>query len=77
MNLLEQYKARLSVSESVHKASHEGVGMDNNKKLVVARVLDNTSRFMNEAFDSSNATQRSDLGTFKKFCLNLTTVALN
>lgn len=32
--------------------------------------------FMNEAFNQSVGTQRSDLGLFKKFTLNLTTVAL-
>ena len=33
-------------------------------------------KFLNEAFSSSMGTQRSDMGEFKKFCLNLTTVAL-
>jgi len=33
-------------------------------------------KFMNEAFDNSVGTQRSDMGLFKKFSLNLTTVAL-
>jgi len=32
--------------------------------------------FMNEAFDNSVGTQKSDMGMFKKFTLNLTTVAL-
>ncbi len=31
---------------------------------------------MNEAFDNSIGTQRSDMGLFKKFTLNLTTVAV-
>lgn len=31
---------------------------------------------MNEAFDSSMATQRSDLGAYKKFCLDLTNTVL-
>lgn len=31
---------------------------------------------MNEAFDQSVGTQRTDMGMFKKFALNLTTVAL-
>ena len=45
-------------------------------KLVVAKVLENTNRFLNEAFENSVGTQRSDMGAFKKFALNLTTVAL-
>lgn len=32
--------------------------------------------FLNEAFEQSVGTQRSDMGLFKKFCLNLTTIAL-
>lgn len=32
--------------------------------------------FMNEAFDSSAATNRSALGNYKKFCLNVSTTAL-
>lgn len=32
--------------------------------------------FMNEAFENSVGTQRADLGAYKKFALNLTTVAL-
>lgn len=32
--------------------------------------------FLNEAFDNSVGTQRSDMGLFRKFALNLTTVAV-
>lgn len=75
-SLVEAYKNRIAISESVYARDHNGEKMGNNKKMVVAKCLDNISRFMNEAFDSSTGTQRSDLGLFKKFCLNLTTVAL-
>ena len=74
--LLESYKNRLAISESVHQKSHNGAKMSAGKKLMIASVLNNTSRFINEAFDSSAATQRSVLGDFKKFCLNVSTVAL-
>ena len=76
MNLLESYKNRLAISESVHQRSHNGAKMSAGKKLMIASVLNNTSKFMNEAFDNSAATQRSALGDFKKFCLNVSTVAL-
>ena len=69
MNLLEQYKGRLSVTESVYSRTHNGEKMDNHKKLVIAKVLDNTSKFLSEAFDAASGTQRSDLGLYKKFCL--------
>ncbi len=76
MTLLESYKNRLAISESVHQKSHNGAKMSAGKKLMIASVLNNTSKFMNEAFDSSAAMQRSALGDFKKFCLNVSTVAL-
>lgn len=75
-NLLEAYKNRLSISESVHQKTHNGAKMSSQKKLMIASVLNNTSRFMNEAFNDSAATQRSALGEYKKFCLNVSTVAL-
>lgn len=75
-NLLEAYKNRLAISESVYGKAHMGEKMDSNKKLAVAKCLENTNSFLNEAFDSAAATQRSDMGLWKKFCLNLTTVAL-
>ena len=74
--LLESYKNRLSISESVHQKSHNGARMSANKKLLIASVLNNTSKFINEAFDNSAATQRSALGDYKRFCLNVSTVAL-
>ena len=61
-NLVEAYKNRLAISESVYSRDHNGEKMGNNKKMVVAKCLDNISRFMNEAFDSSTGTQRSDMG---------------
>jgi hypothetical protein len=75
-SLLETYSKRLQVSESVFSKAHGGETLDNHRKMAVAMVLNNTNRFMNEAFASSVGTQRADLGEFKKFTLNLTTVAL-
>lgn len=76
MTLFEAYKNRLAISESVYAKSHDGEKMDNNRKLVTAKCLENLNRFMNEAFENSVGTQRTDMGMFKKFALNLTTVAL-
>ena len=75
-NLLEAYKDRLAVSEKVYAKAHMGESMSNAKKLATAKCLENISKFMNEAFENSVGTQRSDLGMFKKFTLNLTTVAV-
>lgn len=75
-NLLEAYKNRLAISESVHQKSHNGAKMSAQKKLMIASVLNNTSRFLNEAFDSSAAVQKSAIGDWKRFCLNVSTTAL-
>ena len=75
-NLLESYKNRIALAENVHKKTHAGAGMSSQKKLMLATMLENTSKFMNEAFDTSAATQRSALGDYKRFCLNLTNVAI-
>lgn len=75
-SLFEAYKNRLSVANTVHAKAHGGENMSNNKKLVTAKCLENCNRFLNEAFDASVGTQRTDMGMFKKFCMNLTTVAI-
>ncbi len=75
-NLIESYKNRLAIAESVHQKSHNGAKMSAQKKLMIASVLHNTSRFLNEAFQGAAATQRADIGDFKKFCLNISTVSL-
>lgn len=62
MNLMEAYAKRLAISESVYGRQHGGQKMDSNRKLTVAKVLSNTNNFLNEAFDNSTGTQRSDMG---------------
>lgn len=75
-SLFEAYKNRLAVADAVYGKAHNGEVMSNNRRLVTAKVLENTNRFLNEAFEQSVGTQRSDMGLYKKFALNLTTVAL-
>lgn len=75
MTLLEKYRNRISVAESVYRKSN-GTPMDMNRKLIIAKALENTEKFLNEAFDNSTGTQRSDMGMYKKFALNLINVAL-
>ena len=75
-SLFEAYKNRLAVANTVHAKMHEGANMSNNKKLVTAKCLENVNRFLNEAFDQTVGTQRADMGMWKKFCMNLTTVAV-
>ncbi len=77
MNLLEAYGKRLSLADRVHAKTHNGEHLTESKKILIAKCLENTQRFMNEAFDMSSGTQRSDMGLFTKFSLNLVNVALN
>lgn len=74
--LLEKYSNRIKVAESFYSKQHNGEKMDNQRKLITARCLDNVNRFLTEAFDNSVGTQRSDLGMWKRFCLNLSNVVV-
>jgi hypothetical protein len=76
MELTETYKRRLAVSESVYSRTHDNAPLDGSRKAEIARVLANTSAYLNEAFSNSVGTQRGDMHEFKKFALDLTTVAL-
>lgn len=76
MNILEAYQKRLSISEKVYSKEHGGKAMPQTKKIAVARVLANTSEYLTEAYESSVGTQLANMKTFKKFCLDLTSVAL-
>lgn len=48
-NLLESYKNRIALSESVYAQKHNGAKMSNTRKLLVAKCLENTNKFLNEA----------------------------
>lgn len=76
MNICEAYAKKLSISEKVYSKEHGGRELSDSKKVAIARVLANTSEYLNEAFENSVGTQLSNMKTFKKFCLDLTTVAL-
>ena len=76
MKLLETYAKRLAVSESVYAKANGGEKMSNARKICTATMLNNVNKYMTEAFSNSVGTQRADLGAWKKFCLNLTTVVM-
>ena len=76
MNIVEAYSKKLAISEKVYANEHGGRQLADSKKIAIARVLANTSEYLNEAFENSVGTQLADMKTFKKFCLDLTTVAL-
>lgn len=76
MKITEAYAKKLMISEKVYAAEHGDRKLSESKKIAIARVLANTSEYLNEAFENSVGTQLSNMRTFKKFCLDLTTVAL-
>jgi len=76
MNILEAYGKKLAVAEKVYANEHGNRALSESKKIAIARVLANTSEYLTEAFENSVGTQLANMKTFKKFCLDLTTVAL-
>lgn len=76
-NLLETYSRQLKVAEAYVAKNFEGKQMSSNTALTTAVLLDNTNRWITESLDSAiGATNRGDLGAWKKFCLNLTNIAV-
>lgn len=76
-NLLETYSRQLKVAEAYVAKNFEGKTMSSNTALTTAVLLDNTNRWITESLDSSiGATNRGDMGAWKKFCLNLTNIAV-
>ena len=74
--LYEAYRGRLALAEKCYAKTHNGEALGDTKKLIIAKTLETTNKFLNEAFENSVGTQRSDMGLFKKFAMNLTNVAL-
>jgi len=75
-NLLETYSRQLKVAEAYVAKNFDGKQISANTQLTTAVLLDNTNRWMTESLDPTTATERSDLGAWKKFCLNLTNIAV-
>lgn len=82
--LLEQYKGRLKIAERMYSQTHNGEKLSEARKITTAKLLQNTSRFINEAFGPTMATQAgitsmgepNTLGQFKKFAMNLVNVVM-
>ena len=76
-NLLETYSRQLKVAEAYVAKNFEGKVMSSNTALTTAVLLDNTNRWITESLNSEiGATNRGDMGAWKKFCLNLTNIAV-
>lgn len=74
-NLLETYSRQLKVAEAYVAKNFDGKQISANTQLTTAVLLDNTNRWMTESMNTQ-ATERADLGDWKKFCLNLTNIAV-
>ena len=76
-NLLETYSRQLKVAEAYVAKNFEGKTMSSNTALTTAVLLDNTNRWITESLENTlGATNRGDMGAWKKFCLNLTNIAV-
>ena len=76
-NLLETYARQLKVAEAYVAKNFDGKAVSANTQLTTAVLLDNTNRWMTESMNTGLAgAQRTDLGDWKKFCLNLTNIAV-
>lgn len=74
-NLLETYGRQLKVAEAYVAKNYDGKEISANTQLTTAVLLDNTNRFMTESVELGG-TSHGDLGAWKKFCLNLTNIAV-
>lgn len=75
-NLLETYSRQLKVAEAYVAKNFDGKQISANTQLTTAVLLDNTNRWMTESLNGTISTNRADLGDWKKFCLNLTNIAV-
>jgi hypothetical protein len=76
-NLLETYSRQLKVAEAYVAKNFEGKTMSSQTALTTAVLLDNTNRWITESLNSEiGATTRDSMGAWKRFCLNLTNIAV-
>ena len=76
-NLLETYSRQLKVAEAYVAKNFEGKTISSNTALTTAVLLDNTNRWMTESLNNNiGAVDRTSMGDWKKFCLNLTNIAV-
>ena len=73
--LMEAYKKRIAFAEGLYK-EERGCAMPQEKKSIIARILNNPNRVLTEAFGAGAATQTINVGgvnanvnDMKKFCL--------
>jgi hypothetical protein len=75
INLLEKYSRQLRCADA-YLTKNSRDTMSSNTKLTTAILLENTDKFITRRMNESLSTTRSDLGDWKRFCLNLTNLAV-
>ena len=75
VDLKETFKKRLKVSEAAYKEYHTDE-LSVNKQNIIARCLANTSTYLTEQYAPTSGTQMSNVGPYKKFALDITTLAM-
>lgn len=75
-SLLESYKGRLAIAEKYYAQQNNGAKLSNERKMITATCLNNVAKFINEAFANSVGTQRSDLGKYKIFSMDITNITM-
>ena len=73
---LKKFSNRIRYAESFYAKKNAGATLDTDRKIVLAQVLNNTSKFLSESFDNTVQTQRSDIGLFKRFAMDITTLVM-
>lgn len=74
MNLLETYSRKLKIAEAYNAKVNKGTNLTQNQKIAIATLLNNTNRILTESLSSAAATQFSDMGAYRKFCLSIATL---
>ena len=73
--LMESYRNRIQKADALYTKTHLNESMSYTAKSTMAVVLDNLSKkITGNSINESLATQRSDLGDYKKFCLTVTNI---
>ena len=79
---MEKYQNRLTRANNQYKA-RTGRQLTESKKMMTAAILENTASFLNfkarqlnEALDNSVGVQTTDIGSYKKFVLDITEASL-
>lgn len=76
INLLEAYKPKLALAESVYAKTHNGESTPMAVKLATAKSIQTVNKFLNENLANLGATQLGDMGAFKRAITSITTITI-